>query len=149
VLILAAIVLVIILTAASGAFTVAVGETGVQGNDIRIFAERAGFSGSDLDTAVAIAMAESSGNPVAVGDIKLAPERGPSIGLWQINIGSKAHPEYDRNMLMDPQYNANAAYKIYEAAGYSFHPWSTGPASTGGNDAYLAYLPQGSGEVGV
>lgn len=93
---------------------------GAQGpTTIAGWASNAGFSGVDLVTAVAIAYAESSGNPNAVGDVNL----GRSIGLWQINLA--AHPEYSENELYDPQTNANAAFDIYSAAGNSFSPWTT------------------------
>ena len=88
------------------------------------YAGAAGFQGADLDTAVAIALAESAGNASAMGDQSLAPTNGPSYGLWQINVGSKAHPELAGANLYDPQTNANAAYAIYSAAG-GFRPWST------------------------
>ena len=100
---------------------------------IRQLAVNAGFP--DPDTATAIAMAESSGNPAAVGDANLTP--GGSIGLWQINLA--AHPEYTADQLQDPQTNANAAYAIYAAAGNQFTPWTT--YNTG---AYQAYLPSQS-----
>ena len=90
-------------------------------------AAAAGFSGADLATAVAIAQAESSGNPNAYN-----PEG--SYGLWQIYL--PAHPEFASWNLYDPQQNAAAAYQVYKAAGYSFAPWST---FKGGQ--YLAYLP--------
>jgi hypothetical protein len=96
---------------------------------LRQLAVNAGFS--DPDTAAAIAMAESSGNPSAVGDISITP--GGSIGLWQINLA--AHPEYTADQLKDPQTNANAAYAIYAAAGNSFTPWTT--YNTGAYQAYL------------
>jgi hypothetical protein len=80
-------------------------------------AAAAGFSGPDLATAVAIALAESGGNPNAVGDRTLAPNRGPSIGLWQINIGRNANPQFANWNLTDPQTNANAAFAIYSAIG--------------------------------
>lgn len=119
-------------------------------DDIRTFAANAGFSGSDLEIAVAIALAESSGNPVAVGDINLTP--GGSIGLWQINL--KAHPQYTAAQLTDPQTNANAAYAIYEAAGETFTPWSTFSYTGGkfigtGQGVYLSYLETdtGGGEI--
>lgn len=86
---------------------------------IRQIATVAGFMGGDLETAVAIAKAESGGNPNAVGDLTL----GVSVGLWQINL--HFHPEYDHASLLDPQYNANAAWAIYDAAGSNFSPWST------------------------
>jgi len=93
--------------------------------DIAGYASNAGFTGSDLVMAVAIALAESSGNTNAVGDQTLAPTNGPSIGLWQINVGSRAHPDLADQNLTDQQVNANAAYAIYKAAGSSFAPWST------------------------
>lgn len=88
-------------------------------NSIPGYARSAGFSGGDLAVAVAIAYAESSGNPNAVGDVDL----GRSIGLWQINLA--AHPEYTEEELYGPQTNANAAFAIYQAAGNSFSPWTT------------------------
>lgn len=96
-------------------------------SDILTVASNAGFSGDDLTNAIAIALAESSGNPNASGD------KGDSIGLWQID--TKYHPEYDKVSLTDPQYNANSAYAIYLAAGGSFTPWSTFK-----NGAYADYL---------
>lgn len=91
-------------------------------SDIATVAENAGFQGEDLITAVAVALAESSGNPDALGDIGIGQG---SFGLWQIN--SKYHPEFgpDFTTLYDPQTNANAAYQVYTAAGNSFSPWST------------------------
>lgn len=81
------------------------------------YAAAAGFAGQDLVTAVAIALAESGGDPAAMGDA------GASIGLWQID--TKYHPE-DANMdLTDPQTNAIDAFNIYTTAGESFTPWST------------------------
>lgn len=113
---------------------------------IATVAANAGFSGSDLVTAVAIALAESGGDPGAVGDKALAPTKGPSIGLWQINIGSKAHPEYASVDLTDPQTNANAAYAVYSAAG-SFRPWATFDPRDGSTPKYLAHLDTANGMV--
>lgn len=101
------------------------------------YAADAGFSGSDLAVSVAVALAESGGDPNAVGDVGLAPHRGPSRGLWQINVGDYAHPEYAQVNLFDPATNAAAAYAVYEAAGYTFGPWSTY-----GGGQYLAFLDQ-------
>ena len=91
-------------------------------SDIATVAQNAGFSGQDLVTAVAVAMAESSGNPDALGDIGIGQG---SFGLWQIS--SKYYPEFgpDFTTLYDPQTNANAAFQVYQAAGNSFSPWST------------------------
>lgn len=112
-------------------FAIYINESGA--DSIPGYARTAGFSGGDLAIAVAIAYAESSGNPNAVGDVDL----GRSIGLWQINLA--AHPEYSESELYDPQTNANAAYAIYQAAGESFKPWTT--FNTG---AYTKYLSPGS-----
>ena len=98
------------------------------------YASNAGFTGIDLVTAVAIAYAESSGNPNAVGD------NGDSTGLWQINLPN--HPEYQGVDLTNPQTNANAAFAIYSAAGNSFSPWTT--FNTG---AYQQYNGQAQSQV--
>jgi Lysozyme like domain len=100
------------------------------------YADEAGFSGPDLQVAVAVALAESSGDPNAMGD----PTLGMSVGLWQINL--KAHPQYTQAQLLDPQTNANAAYAIYQAAGSTFTPWST---YNGGQ--YSAYIVQAQESV--
>jgi hypothetical protein len=91
-------------------------------SEIASVASNAGFEGQDLVTAVAVALAESGGNPQAWGDAGIGEG---SFGLWQIS--SKYHPEYgpDFTALYDPQTNANAAFAIYSAAGNSFSPWST------------------------
>lgn len=91
-------------------------------DDVITVAQNAGFDGQDLVTAVAVAFAESSGNPNALGDIGIGQG---SFGLWQIN--SYYHPEFgpDFTTLYDPQTNANAAYSVYSKAGNSFSPWST------------------------
>jgi len=106
-------------------------------SQIQAYAAAAGFTGDDLNTAVAIALAESSGNPGAIGDQSLAPTRGPSYGLWQINIGSKANPQFASVNLFDPQTNANAAYSIYSSIGGfgTTRGWTT---YTSGE--YAAYL---------
>jgi hypothetical protein len=86
-------------------------------------AARAGFTGNDLATAVAIALAESGGDPNAIGDKSLAPTNGPSYGLWQINVGSRANPQYAGANLLDPQTNANIAHEMYSQKG--FIHWTT------------------------
>jgi hypothetical protein len=101
-------------------------------SDLQTLASNAGFSGDDANTAAAIALAESGGNPSAIGDVDITP--GGSIGLWQINL--KAHPEYNATQLKDPATNAAAAFSIYQAAGNAFTPWSTFNSG-----AYEAHLP--------
>jgi len=88
-------------------------------------AYNAGFRGNDLLTAVAIAKAESGGNPNAYNPETAAGTAAGSgsRGLWQI-YGS-AHPQYNNTGAFDPQTNANAAFQVYKEAGGRFTPWST------------------------
>lgn len=113
-------------------------------NDIVTVARNAGFTGQDLVIAVAVALAESSGNPKAYNPETEAgaPEGRGSYGLWQIY--RNAHPEFDGMDLYDPQTNANAAFAIYSVAGNSFRPWSTFK-----NGAYQAHLDSAQNQVGV
>lgn len=104
-------------------------------------ASTAGFTGSDLVIAVAIAYAESSGNPNASNTVP--PDN--SYGLWQINLN--AHPEYDPTSLLDPQTNANAAFAIYQAAGNSFKPWGT-YLPPYGNGSFQKSMGQAQSDVG-
>lgn len=104
------------------------------------YASNAGFSGSDLATAAAVALAETNppGNSEGPYNPELkagaAPGQG-SYGLFQIYL--TAHPQFDPTQLtQDPQYNASAAYAVYSAAGASFRPWTT---YTSGK--YLGFLP--------
>ena len=84
----------------------------------------------DPALAAAVAMAESGGNPQAIGDLTL----GRSIGLWQINLA--AHPQYDEASLFDPTTNAQAAFSI-SAGGSNWKPWTT--YNTGAYEQY--YTP--------
>lgn len=108
---------------------------------ILTLAADAGFSGPDLATAAAVALAESSPPGNSLGPYNpeqkagAAPGQG-SYGLWQIYL--TAHPEYDSNQLTnDPAYNARAAFGVYSAAGASFRPWTTYNSGK-----YLGFLPQ-------
>ena len=98
-------------------------------------AKNAGFTGTDLIIAVAVALAESGGDPLAYGDIDIPVQGSASYGLWQIN--SHFHPEFgpDFEKLFDPVTNAYAAYVVYKQASNSFHPWSTFK-----NNAYAAFV---------
>lgn len=86
---------------------------------IAAVAANAGFSGDDLITAVAVALAESfpPGNEQSVGD------QGTSFGLWQIHLPT--HPEFEGLNHLDPQVNAHEAFDVYLTAGESFQPWTT------------------------
>jgi hypothetical protein len=107
--------------------------------DIAGYAGNAGFNGPDLQVAVAVALAESSGNPAAVGDQTLAPTNGPAVGLWQINTGK--HKEYTADQLIDPQVNANMAYQLYSARGGQFTDWTT--YNNGKYGDYIVQAQQG------
>jgi len=96
-------------------------------DDLVNLARDAGFGVEAARIAAAIAMAESGGNATAVGD------EGTSFGLWQVN--QPAHPEYDASLLLDPEYNARAAFSISQG-GVDFEPWTT--FRTG---AYRRYMP--------
>lgn len=115
----------------------AAGATAAPGGrqDIRDLARQAGFPESQLDIAVAIALAESRGDPNAVGK-----EFGEK-GLMQIYGG--VHPDLEKKYnLFDPLQNMQAAYDLWKAAGGSWRDWSTyttnDPAT--GKPWYLAYL---------
>lgn len=80
-------------------------------------ASNAGFTGAAATTAAAIALAESSGNPLAVNP----NDPSGSFGLLQIN--QAAHPGTS-TMALDPQGSFNLAYQISNG-GTNFNPWST------------------------
>ena len=79
---------------------------------------QAGFHGQGLRTAIAVALAESGGNPSAHNQ-----NSNGSIdrGLWQIN---SVHVQYDPIKLFDPAYNAQAAFQI-SSGGNNWNPWTT------------------------
>lgn len=112
---------------------------GLSARDIAAYARRAGFSGSALRTAVAVAMAESGGKPAVIGDRNLKVQGEQSVGLWQINYRPQRdskNPVRDPEGNKDPATNARNAYTI-SGGGKDFRPWTT--FNTG---AYKAYLRQ-------
>lgn len=88
-------------------------------------AYNAGFRGNDLKIAVAVAKAESNGDPSAYNPEIAAgtPPGSGSRGLWQIY--GVAHPQYNSSLAFDPVVNAQAAFQVYTEAGRRFTPWST------------------------
>ena len=88
----------------------------------------AGFPEDETNTAAAVAMAESGGNPDA---LNVGPKER-SVGLWQINL--RAHKSYSEADMRDPSKNAAAAFAIW-SMGSSWKPWG---AYT--NGAYKQYL---------
>jgi lysozyme-like protein len=87
----------------------------------------AGFRGDALATSVAVALAESSGNPRSHND----QGDDDSYGLWQINMiggmGPDRRKQFDLESnkdLLDPAENAKAAYALSKN-GEDFEPWTT------------------------
>lgn len=113
------------------------------------YAYNAGFRGASLNTAVAVALAESHGDPSQVGDVGLQTGTwGPSVGLWQIRSLNPGHgtaaEQAQRNQTanLDPATNAANAYQI-SSQGNNFNPWST---YTSG--AYRQFLNRASTAAG-
>ncbi|ATY11158.1 lytic transglycosylase [Amycolatopsis sp. AA4] len=105
--------------------------------EIAQHAYRAGFRGQALTTAVAVALAESGGNPRAHNGTP--PDN--SYGLWQVNmlgsLGPARRHEFrlrSDDELFDADENAKAAWAI-SGHGKSFQPWSTYT-----NGAYKSHL---------
>lgn len=93
---------------------------------IGAYASKAGFSGNDLKIAVAVALAESGGNPRAHNAVP--PD--DSYGLWQINMLGSMGPERRKRFgitsndaLFDPEVNARAAHTIWQGSGWN--AWTT------------------------
>lgn len=96
-------------------------------------AQAAGFRGSALTMAVAIAMAESGGDPAAIGDVDRPHKGCRSYGLWQINVcpqgtsgGNNRGIPWRENpqSLLDPAVNARAAFEM-SGGGNNYKPWTT------------------------
>ncbi|HEV2780934.1 MAG TPA: D-alanyl-D-alanine carboxypeptidase family protein [Actinophytocola sp.] len=106
--------------------------------EIAEHAYAAGFRGQALTTAVAVALAESGGNPKARGDTTITDGTwGPSIGLWQIRSLRSDYgtgDERDAKANLDPATNARHAWSISDH-GTNWTPWS---AYT--NGSYRRYL---------
>lgn len=107
--------------------------------DARIAAllDGAGFPRGELVTGVAVALAESGGDPGARNN---SPPREDSQGLWQIN--TLAHPWTAGTNLYDPATNAAAAYRVWTQAGGSWRPWG---AYT--NSSFRQYLDRADSAV--
>lgn len=121
--------------------------------EIARYAADAGFSGNDLEIAVAVALAESSGNAGALGDISLQTSKwGASVGLWQIRslnpgygtAAEQATRNHDANL--DPATNAQHAYQIYQQRNNSFNDWST--YTEGQYRSHLNAARQGISQLG-
>lgn len=87
-------------------------------SELLSYAGMGGIWGADLNTAVAIALAESTGRPQAIGD------QGSSYGLWQIH--EPAHPELFALYpdWWNPVSNARMAASVHSKAG-GWGDWTT------------------------
>lgn len=95
-------------------------------NQIAGYASKAGFTGDDLNIAVAVALAESGGNTNSHNSTP--PD--DSYGLWQINMlgdmGPSRRAQYGLKSnadLYDPAINARVAYGIRKGSGWD--AWTT------------------------
>lgn len=111
--------------------------------EIYAAARAAGLSPARAVTATAVALAESGGNPAAVGDVNLqTPVWGPSVGWWQVRTLKAATgsggPRDITALQASPAAQA-AAMATISRGGANFTPWTT---YTSG--AYMRYLPTAS-----
>lgn len=113
---------------------------------IKGYASSAGFTGNDLNIAVAVAFAESGGDPQSHNP--KPPDN--SYGLWQINMLGSMGPDRRKRFklsknedLYDPATNARVAYGIYkEQGGSTFKPWTTYTSGT-----YKKFMAEAGGAV--
>ena len=90
---------------------------------------RQGFRGKSLETAFAVALAESGGRSKAAGDTGIQNGTyGPSLGVFQVRSLKKIRPNTgdkwrDPKRLMDPAFNLQAAWAISNQ-GKNWEPWS-------------------------
>lgn len=109
------------------------GNIQLSANQLAGYAQNAGFTGSAITTAVAIALAESSGNTWAIlNDTNGSQDQG----LWQINtVHASSYPGMVRDpssssratagvsVMFHPPSNAKAAFDI-SSHGTNFSPWA-------------------------
>ena len=112
-----------------------------------------GFRGKSLETAFAVALAESGGRAGAKGDLGLQSKKwGPSLGPFQIR--SLNHPDqYGKNgqwrdgkKLLDPNFNLEAA-KAISKGGKNWKAWST--YSSGAFTKYLDDAQKAARQAGI
>lgn len=107
------------------------------------YAYAAGFRGDALNTAVAVALAESHGDTGIHGDVNLQTGTwGPSVGLWQIRSLNPGHGTPAEQALRNAQANADPATNARHAYTISKHGTNFRPWSTYTNGAYRSYLDQ-------
>lgn len=84
-------------------------------------ASQAGFQGADLTRAVAVALAESTGNP----NVRNTSGGNDARGLMQINVAPQANPKYKNLNLYDPATNMRVAKEMQSASGWGPWKWSS------------------------
>lgn len=97
-------------------------------SQLAAYARAAGFTGRDVDIAVAVALAESGGDPTAHNyDLATGDD---SYGAMQINMLGSLGPDRRKRFnlrsntdLYDPSTNFRVAYGIYKSDGWA--AWST------------------------
>lgn len=109
-------------------------------------ARQAGFQGDALVEIVAIALAESGGNPNA-----LNPTGEHSVGLTQINMNAHGTRFGTETQLRDPVVNMRAAFQL-SGGGKNLRPWSvhrTSPSPhAGASDRHLDTARRAAAAVG-
>jgi hypothetical protein len=107
-------------------------------SQVAAYARQAGFSGTALDIAVAVARGESGWNPTAKGDVGIQTDKwGPSIGLFQVRClkaETGTGKPRDCSALLDPAFNARSAFAISKQ-GKDWSPWTVFT-----NGTYRKYL---------
>lgn len=86
-------------------------------SDLASAASGAGFPSSEIGTAVAVAYAESGGDP---NKTHRNTNNTTDYGLWQINSVHNPASNW-----ADPTANAAMAYRVWSDAGGKWTPWAT------------------------
>lgn len=115
------------------------------------YAKGAGFSGDDVDIAVAVAMAESGGNTTSHNTTP--PD--DSYGLWQINMYGALGPARRKAFglkadadLFDPVVNARAAKSVKDGSGWdAWTTYTTGKYKQFTDPSAIDKVKLGLGEV--
>jgi hypothetical protein len=94
--------------------------------ELQTLASSAGFTGSDVNIAAAVALAESGGNSRSYNPVG----KDDSYGLWQINMKGSLGPDRRKKFgitsnaaLFEPAVNARAAKMIHDSSGWG--AWTT------------------------
>lgn len=110
-------------------------------SQIAAYGVMAGFPSAVIPVVVAIALAESGGDPAAS---HVNSNGSVDSGLMQINSVHRSTYPIDYPLRYNPINNMRMAKGIYSAAGNSFNPWSTFKSG-----AYTKYMSRGAAVVGT